>query len=61
MAGYVKGSKAWLNFVTERILFIGDLLISPLTNEEEKRKLVTEQAALVLHMRDYYENLVDEK
>lgn len=55
MAGYIKGSKAWLDFVKERILFLGDLLVSPITNEEEKKKLLAEQTTLVLQLCDSYE------
>ena len=60
MAGYIIGSKAWLDHTKERILFIGDLLVSDLTTHEEKVKLLSEQAALVLALCDSYKKWVIE-
>lgn len=56
MAGYVVGSKEWYAHMKERIIFIGDLLKSPLTNNEEKERLHKEQTKLMLALFDYYEN-----
>ena len=55
MAGYIRGTKAWLDHTKERILFIGDLLVSPLTTDEEKVRLLSEHAALVLDLCKSYE------
>ena len=60
MAGYIIGSEAWLNHTKERILFIGDLLVSPLTTYEEKLKLLSEQAYLVIQLCDSYKKWVIE-
>lgn len=56
MAGYVKGSKGWYESMRERLVFIGDLLKSPLTSKEEKEELHMEQVKLMLELFDYEES-----
>ena len=55
MAGYVKGSNEWYNIMKERILFLGDLMMSPLTSREEKEKCHIEQTALLMKIFEYCE------
>lgn len=59
MAGYIVGSQAWLKVTKERIITLGDLLKSPLTNAEEKERLHLEQTKLVLAVYDYFESKAD--
>ena len=57
MAGYIAGSKEWYDHVKERILTLGDLMMSPLTTGEEKRKYHVEQTALILGAFKYFETI----
>ena len=55
MAGYVAGSKEWYRHTKERILFLGDLMMTSLTTKEEKQRAHIEQTRLLMDFFNHYE------
>lgn len=52
MAGYVKGSKAWYNFLRGRLLAISCKLRSPELTQEERDTLYSEQCRIIFELED---------
>ncbi len=52
MAGYVKGSKAWYNFLRGRLLAISCKLRSPELTQEERNALYSEQCRIMIELED---------
>lgn len=52
MTGYVKGSKAWYNFLRGRLLIISCKLRSPELTQEERDTLYGEQCRIMIELED---------
>ena len=52
MAVYVKGSKAWYNFLRGRLLSISCKLRSPELTQEERDTLYSEQCRIIFELED---------
>ena len=52
MAGYVKGSKAWYNFLRARLLIISSKLRSDNISQEERDRLYNEEIRIVMELDD---------
>ena len=52
MAGYVKESKAWYNFLRGRLLAISCKLRSPELTQEERDALYSEQCRIIFELED---------
>ena len=50
MAGYVKGSKAWYNFLRARLLIISSKLRSDNISQEERDRLYNEECRIVTEL-----------